>query len=256
MVYRSLPLPGAAAKLWFGRRRLWPRKQRFKELYVTSTALRALVLVGAAAFGAAPLAAQQAATPPFEAGKHYTVLSPAQPTSTDAGKIEVAEVFMYSCPGCFAFEAHIQRWLGRKADYINFVRIPAPWNPPAPLHARAYYTAEALGKAEEMDGDFFNEIHVNRNLLETEAKLAALFAKHGVDEATFKSTFNSFAVNAKVKRAEELVRRYRVPSTPTVIVNGKYSTTGTMAGSYDAWFAIIDDLAAREHAAAESGSSQ
>ena len=58
--------------------------------------------------------------------------------------------------------------------------------------------------------DFFNEIHINRNLLETEAKLAALFAKHGVDEATFKSTFNSFAVNTKLKRAEELVGRYRV----------------------------------------------
>jgi thiol:disulfide interchange protein DsbA len=217
--------------------------------------LRALVLVGAAAFGAAVSAQQQVAAPPFEAGKHYTVISPAQPTSTDPGKVEVAEVFMYSCPGCFGFEPHIQRWLGRKADYINFVRIPAPWNPPAPLHARAYYTAEALGKAEEIDGPFFAEIHTNRNLLESEAKLADFFEKHGVDEAQFKSVFNSFAVNAKVKRAEELVRRYRVQSTPTVIVNGKYLTTGTQAGSYDAWFAIIDDLAAREHAAAGSAST-
>jgi protein dithiol oxidoreductase (disulfide-forming) len=222
---------------------------------VRSTALRALVLVGAAAFGTAAVTAQQAAAPPFEAGKHYTALSPAQPTSTDAGKVEVAEIFMFGCGGCFGFEPHIQRWLGRKADYINFIRIPAPWNPPAILHARAYYTAEALGKTEEIEGPFFNEIHVNRNGLDSEAKLAEFFAKHGVDEAAFKSTFNSFAVNAKLKRAEELVKRYRVQSTPTVIVNGKYSTGGQMAGSYDAWFAIIDDLAAREHAAAGSASS-
>ena len=220
-----------------------------------STALRALVFIGAAAFGAAAVTAQQAAAPPFEAGKHYTVLSPAQPTSTDAGKVEVAEVFMFGCGGCFGFEPHIQRWLGRKADYINFIRVPAPWNPPAILHARAYYTAEALGKADEIDSDFFNEIHVNRNGLDSEAKLAEFFAKHGVDEAAFKSTFNSFAVNAKLKRAEELVKRYRVQSTPTVIVNGKYSTGGQMAGSYDAWFAIIDDLAAREHAAAGATAS-
>ena len=163
-----------------------------------STALPALVLVGAAAFGVSQVNAQSApAAPPFEAGKHYTVLSPAQPTSTDAGKVEVAEVFMFGCGGCFNFEPHIQRWLGKKADYVNFVRIPAPWNAAAVVHARAYYTAEALGKVEEIDGDFFNEIHTNRNMLETEAKLAALFAKHGVDEATFKNTFNSFAVNAK-----------------------------------------------------------
>jgi protein dithiol oxidoreductase (disulfide-forming) len=223
---------------------------------VKLNALRVLVLAGAAAFGASQANAQPApAAPPFEAGKHYTVLSPAQPTSTDAGKVEVAEVFMFGCGGCFSFEPHIQRWLAKKADYVNFVRIPAPWNGAAVLHARAYYTAEALGKAEEIDGAFFTEIHTNRNMLETEAKLAAFFEKHGVDAATFKSTFNSFAVNAKLKRAEDLVQRYRVPSTPTVIVNGKYLTQGTQAGSYEAWFAIIDDLAAREHAAAGGGNA-
>jgi thiol:disulfide interchange protein DsbA len=221
---------------------------------VRSTALRALVVIGAAAFGAAQVNAQ-GATPPFEAGKHYTVISPAQPTSTDAGKIEVAEIFMFSCPACFSFEPHVQRWLGSKADYINFVRIPAPFNQVAILHGRAYYTAEALGKTDEIDGDFFNEFHVNRNMLDTEAKIAALFAKHGVDEATFKSTFNSFAVNAKMKRAEELVRRYRVQGTPAIVVNGKYNTGGQMAGSYEAWFAIIDELAAREHAAASSAAT-
>jgi thiol:disulfide interchange protein DsbA len=130
------------------------------------------------------------------------------------------------------------------------VRIPAPWNAVAVLHARAYYTAEALGKTDEIDGPFFNEFHVNRNFLDTEAKIASFFAKHGVDETTFTNTFNSFAVDAKIKRAEDLVKRYRVPSTPAVVVNGKYLTSGSMAGSYEQWFAIIDELAASEHAAA------
>jgi thiol:disulfide interchange protein DsbA len=208
----------------------------------------------ATAFGASTIAAQTAPSP-FEAGKHYTVLSAPQPTSTDAGKVEVAEVFMFGCPACFAFEPHVQSWLERKADYVNFVRIPAPWNPQAVLHARAYYTAEALGKTAEIDGVFFDEIHTKRNPLETEEKIAAIFAQHGVDAAAFKSTFNSFAVNTKLKRAEELIGRYRVESTPTVVVNGKFLTQGRQAGSYDAWFAIIDDLAARERAAAAGPSS-
>jgi len=217
---------------------------------VTSTALRALVLV-AAAFGTAQVTAQQPATPPFEAGKHYTVLTPAQPTSTDPGKVEVAEVFMFGCPACAGFEPRLQAWLERKPDYINFVRVPVQWesHPESPIHARAYYTAEALGKLEEIEGPFFNEFHANGNRLDTEEKLAAFFAQHGVDAATFKSAFNSFAVNAKVKRAGELVGRYRVQSTPTVVINGKYLSGGQQAGSYEAWFAIIEDLAAREHAA-------
>jgi thiol:disulfide interchange protein DsbA len=221
------------------------------------TALRAVLLVGAGALGAAEVAAQQVATPPFEAGKHYVVLNPAQPTSTGAGKVEVTEIFMFGCPGCFGFEPYIQAWLEQKADYINFVRVPAQWSshPESPMHARAYYTAEVLGKLGEFEEDFFHEVHRNGNLLDTEAKLAAFFAARGVDEAAFKSTFNSFAVNAKLKRADELVTRYRVQSTPTVIVNGKYQTVGRMAGSVEAWFAIIDDLAAREHAAAGSAAS-
>jgi thiol:disulfide interchange protein DsbA len=226
---------------------------------VRSMALRALALVGVAAFGAAGVTAQQAATPPFEAGKHYTVMSPAQPTSTDTGKVEVAEIFMFGCPACFSFEPWVQAWLEeRAADYISFVRIPAQWesHPESPMHARAYYTAEALGKLDEITGPFFEEFHTNRNMLDTEAKLAAFFAKHGVDEATFKSTFNSFAVNAKVKRADELIRRYRAQSTPTIIINGKYATGGQMAGTYGTLFAIIDDLAAREHAAAGASSAQ
>ena len=38
-----------------------------------STAMRAVLFVAATAFGAAQAAAQQVATPPFEAGKHYAV---------------------------------------------------------------------------------------------------------------------------------------------------------------------------------------
>lgn len=219
--------------------------------------LRVLVFAGAAAFGALQVSAQ-GATPPFEAGKHYAVLDPAQPTSTDAGKVEVAEVFMFGCPGCYRFEPHLQSWLERKADYVNFVRIPAAWqgHRGAALHARAYYAAEELGLTGQIDGPFFEEFHANQNYLDTEEKLVEFFTRFGVDASAFKSAFNSFAVNAKLRRAEELIERYRVQSTPSVVVDGKYLTMGSMAGSYDAWFAIIDDLAAREHAAESAAGSQ
>lgn len=218
-----------------------------------SQALRAVVLAGAAAFCAAQAGAQ-GATPPYEAGKHYTVLDPAQPTSTDAGKVEVAEVFMFGCPGCYRFEPHLESWLERKADYVNFVRIPAAWqgHRGAALHARAYYAAEELGLAEQIAGPFFDEFHVQQNYLDTDEKIVAFFERFGVDESAIRTALNSFAVNAKLKRAEELIQRYRVGSTPSVVVNGKYVTTGSMAGSYEAWFAIIDELAAREHGAAAS----
>jgi len=233
---------------------------------VKRTAL--IVLASIAAMGLAGPAASQspagvaaagssaaAGVAKFQADKDYQVLAPAQPIVGDGapGKVEVAEVFMYSCPHCAAFEPRLQAWLKKAPPYVSFVRVPAIWGAIPELHARAYYTAEALGKTAEIDGPFFDEIHVKHNLLGPGGdaivdQLAAFFAKFGVDDKTFRSTFYSFAVDGKVSRAAELVKRYKVPGTPAVIVNGKYLTSGGVAGSYDTWFAIIDELVAREHA--------
>jgi thiol:disulfide interchange protein DsbA len=222
-----------------------------------------LVLVSCAALscaatGAAQSTAQAATTPQssaskFEAGTQYQVLTPAQPTVADTkGKVEVAEIFMFGCPHCAAFEPLLQDWLKKAPSYVSFVRVPAPWNAVAEIHARAYYTAEALGKTAEIDGPFFNEIHVKHNMLDSPDKLAAFFAQFGVDDKTLRAKFTSFEIDAKVSRAADLVKRYKVPGTPAIVVDGKYLTNGAMAGTYEMWFAIIDDLVAKEHAGGAS----
>jgi thiol:disulfide interchange protein DsbA len=192
--------------------------------------------------GASPTSAR------FQLGKHYERLSPTQPTSSAPDKVEVAEVFWYGCPHCFAFDPYLKSWVAKKPEYVSFVRIPVMWSPAAQIHARAFYTEEALGKTAEMHEALFREIHDNRNPLDTEDKLQAFFGKFGVDAAAFKSTFDSFAVHAKLQRADELNRRYKIASVPTIVVNGKYTTDVEMAGGVDELFALIGELAASEHA--------
>jgi thiol:disulfide interchange protein DsbA len=184
----------------------------------------------------------------FEMGVHYLRLSPTQPTSSNPDQVEVCEIFWYGCPHCFNFDPLLEQWRGGTPDYVNFVRVPAVWNSLLQLHARAFYTAEALGKGAEMHTEFFREIHERGNRLETEAQLQEFFGRFAVDAGTFKSTFDSFAVQAKLQRADELSRRYRVESVPTIVVNGKYTTDGGQAGSYEALLELIDELAAAENA--------
>jgi hypothetical protein len=45
-------------------------------------------------------------------------------------------------------------------------------------------------------------------------------------------------------------------STPTVIVNGKYLTSGNTVGTYEGWFRIIDELVTFERSAFADGSSR
>jgi thiol:disulfide interchange protein DsbA len=184
----------------------------------------------------------------FALGTHYMRLSPTQPTSSNPDQVEVAEVFWYGCPHCFDFDPYLERWQETKLSFVNFVRVPAVWNPLLQLHARAFYAAEALGKGAEMHSAFFREIHERGNTLDSEAKLQEFFGRFGVEPAAFKTTFESLAVQEKLQRADELSRRYRIQSVPTIIVNGKYTTDGGQAGSYDALLALVDELVATERA--------
>lgn len=183
----------------------------------------------------------------FVEGQHYFRLSPTQPTSTSPGQVEVAEFFMYSCIHCYNLEPYVQAWLPNKPDHINFVRVPTTWNEVVRLHAQAFYAAAALGKGEEMHLPFFQAMHVDGNYLETPAKLRDFFSRFGVSAADFDSVFSSFSVVTQVNRADELGRRYRVDSTPTIVINGKYRTgVSDAGGTPEDLFRLIEALAAAE----------
>jgi len=194
------------------------------------------------------IAQAPAAASRFVLGQHYQRLSPTQPTSSSPDQIEVAEIFWYGCPHCYTFDPFLASWREDLPDDVSFVRVPAVWASPLQLHARAFYAAEALGKVEEMHAPLFREMHVNGNALNSEAALQEFFGRFNVDADAFQGAFNSFAVHTKLQRADELSRRYRIASVPTIIVNGKYSTDATTAGGYDALMDLIDELVAMEAA--------
>ena len=184
----------------------------------------------------------------FELGTHYDRLSPTQPTSSGPDQIEVCEIFWYGCSHCYTFDPYLESWNEDIAADVSFVRVPAVWNPLLQLHARAYYTAEVLGITDEIHTPIFREIHVNGNPLSSEQALQGYFEQFGVSEEDFTGAFNSFAVHTRLQRADELSRRYRISSVPTVIVNGKYSASAASAGDYPILMELIDELVASERA--------
>jgi thiol:disulfide interchange protein DsbA len=197
---------------------------------------------------AQPASAQAQLDPAaLELGEHYERLVPTQPTSSSPDRVEVAEIFWYGCPHCFAFDPYLEDWKTTKPEHVNFIRIPAVWNAGLRLHARAFYTAQVLGKSEEMHEAFFREIHENRNPLDTEAALTDFFGRFGVAGEEFKAAFDSFEVHSMLEKADEFNRRYQISSVPTVVINGKYKTTAVMTGSYENLMVAIDALAASEY---------
>jgi thiol:disulfide interchange protein DsbA len=121
------------------------------------------------------------------------------------------------------------------------------WNDTLRMHARVYYTAEALGKLDALHSTIFREMHVANDPLNDVDKITAFFKKQGVSAEDFQKAFASFAVESKLQRADFLNRRYQINSVPTLVVNGKYLTDQTMAGGESQLFQLIEELAAHEH---------
>ena len=177
----------------------------------------------------------------YQEGVHYQVL--AKPVATkNPDKIEVTEVFWYGCGHCYNFEALVHPWSKSLAEDVYFVQSPAIWNKSMELHAKAYFTAQVLDKLEDTHQPLFEAFHKERRRFSTEGSLADFFSKHGVDNETFKKTFNSFGVVSQVNIANANARGYGITGTPEVVVDGKYRVSTSMAGSQAGMLKVADYL--------------
>lgn len=188
----------------------------------------------------------------YKEGRNFTRLIPTQPTVGGADKIEVAEIFMYSCPHCLTLEPHINAWAENKDSSIRFVRIPAIFNQLAQIHAQLYYTEVFLAKTGQLKnpGAFrqmvFEEYHNRGNRLTSQRTIERLFVRAGVSADDFNRTWNSFEVDQALRVAQDLARRYNVASVPMVVVNGKYHTNVSTAGGIPQLLELVDELTERE----------
>jgi len=177
----------------------------------------------------------------------YEELPTAQPVQ-EANKVEVIEFFWYGCPHCYTFEPKLHKWEQNLPENVNFIRQPAIFSSLWGKHAKAYFTAEALNVVDKVHADFFDVIQNNKRKLETEDQLAKFFVAHGVDEAQFRETFNSFLIDAKMRQAEAMAPRYGITGVPAVVVNGKYKITARLAGSNDKMIEVMNKLITQESA--------
>lgn len=178
----------------------------------------------------------------------YEKLASPQPTQ-NADKIEVIEFFWYGCPHCYAFEPLLEKWVKNLPKNVEFIRQPAAFNDLWSKHAKAYFTAEALGVVDKVHADFFDAIQNKNEKLDNEEDLTKFFVAHGVTASQFQEAYNSFAVDAKLRQSPLMAGRYGITGVPAIIINGKYLTNGTLAGSHEKMIEVMDKLIKQESAA-------
>ena len=178
-----------------------------------------------------------------QAGFEYKQTQQTIPGENPA-KIEVIELFWYGCPHCYQFEPQLTAWVKKLPGDVVFRRVPGIARPDWTAGGKAFYAMEALGVAEKLHGPLFDAIHKQRSVKPNDdAGLIDWITKQsGLDRKKVEEAYNSFSVNTKVMRATQLFRASGATGVPTLIIDGKYVTSSTLAGGNEESLKVADYL--------------
>ncbi len=164
-----------------------------------------------------------------------------QPVET-GDRIEVIDFFFYACPYCGELQPHLDTWQKRQPADVVLRRMPVvrhdSWIP----LAKTYFTLEALGQADRLHGAVYRSYHVDDLSMSQEKVIAEWAAKQGLDRDKFMDIYRSEQTRQKVERARKLTRDYDIQGTPTIVVDGRYSTSTSMTPSVPQIIPVIDGL--------------
>ncbi|HFC8501468.1 TPA: thiol:disulfide interchange protein DsbA/DsbL [Neisseria oralis] len=192
-------------------------------------------LAGIALSALLPVSAQAAVE-----GKDYTVLPKPIPQQ-QADKIEVLEFFGYFCVHCYHLDPvllnHSKAFA--KDTYLRTEHVV--WQPEMLGLARVAAAVDDSGLKRQANSAIFQAVYEQKiNLADSATFKQWAQAQKSFDGKKLIAAYDSPASLNRAKKMEELTVAYRIGSTPTVIVGGKYQVK--FGNDWNAGMKTIDEL--------------
>ena len=165
---------------------------------------------------------------------------------TESDKIIIYEFFWYGCPHCYNLEPTMDRIESSLGKDTVLIKIPVALRDTWEAHAKAYYSLQQMKLDDDLHEKVFTEIHINNNRLDTKEKLEQFVQEKGFNSKRFSEIFDSFGTDLRVKKASRLANQYQITSVPTLIINGKYKTSGSLVSSYEELYDVVQLLIDKE----------
>ena len=177
------------------------------------------------------------------AQKYVQISTEKQQESSD---VIIYEFFWYGCPHCFNLEPTMDRIEADLKKGAKIVKVPVALRDSWMPHAKLYYALKQMNKIDDVHNQIFEEIHLEDNRLNTEESMVEFLGKAGIDTKLFLEKYNSYGTEARIKKSSNLARKFQINSVPTIVVNGKYLTSGSYVSSYDELYSVVNLLVERE----------
>jgi len=181
----------------------------------------------------------------------YRVIEP-QPVET-GDRIEVIDFFWYACPHCNALQPALEDWIKRKPADVALRRMPVIFRDSWAPHARIYYALEALNEVERLHQKVYYSYHVEELPMSKPDVMEQWAVKNGIDRKKWLDAYFSPETDEKMARAVRATKIYTIEGTPSMVVDGRYLTSGSMAPSIQAMIPVVEELVriARQRRAAK-----
>lgn len=179
-----------------------------------------------------------------ENSQKYVQISNQKQTESD--KIIVYEFFWYGCPHCYNLEPTMDKIEANLDKDTILIKMPVALRNSWLNHAKAFYVLQQMKIDDNLHEAIFHEIHINGNRLDTKDKLSNFVSNEGYDGEIFAKLFDSFGTEIRVNKASRLAKQYQIDSVPTLIINGKYRTSGSFVSSYDELYNVVNLLIDKE----------
>ncbi|MDC0089379.1 thiol:disulfide interchange protein DsbA/DsbL [Gammaproteobacteria bacterium] len=179
-----------------------------------------------------------------DSSQKYVQIS--EQAQTESDKIVIYEFFWYGCPHCYNIEPTMDNIEANLDKDTILIKVPVALRDSWELHAKAYYALQQMKLDDNLHEKVFAEIHINSNRLDTKEKLANFIREEGYDADKFLNILDSFGTEIRVKKASRLANQYQIKSVPTLIINGKYKTSGSHVSSYEELYDVVQLLVDKE----------
>ena len=179
-----------------------------------------------------------------DSSQKYVQISNQKQTESD--KVVIYEFFWYGCPHCYNIEPTINDIESNLDKDTILIKVPVALRDSWELHAKAYYALQQMKLDDNLHEKVFAEIHVNSNRLDTKEKLANFIKEEGYDADKFLKILDSFGTEIRIKKASRLANQYQIKSVPTLVINGKYKTSGSHVSSYQELYDVVQLLVDKE----------
>ena len=165
---------------------------------------------------------------------------------TEYDQIVIYEFFWYGCPHCFNLEPTMNQIEADLGKDTILIKVPVSLRDTWQNHAKAYFTLKQMNLDDDLHNKLFEEIHINSQRLDTKDSLSQFVSNNGYNAKKFEQLFDSFGTEIRMNKASRLAREYQIKSVPTLVINGKYMTSGSYVSSYDELVDVVNLLIEKE----------